>query len=173
MHEVQAVSPLANSMSPQIESASAYLIEIAGKERHVSRHVFSSPDDLRKVLRRSWELDSGRIVVLHGLPVGFVAVLRDELGLSADLVEAIAGRRTYQTSRRQPKIEVVSFDYPELVTSTQVAAPSPEGEKKLFEGMTALDVMGDPQSCTVSANGTQALFCRATLWAGERADGKI
>ncbi|ORY56064.1 uncharacterized protein BCR38DRAFT_356042 [Pseudomassariella vexata] len=155
----------ADRLAQQIlETATIYLIERT--QDACTREAFRSAAELQARLDAGKITDSQRLIVVHGLPLNYVEVLRGELDIDAEFIEAHARRRSYRPSRRAAKIRSVSFDYPELVTSTGLQ-PTVSNEGRRLSDTAEADVMGNAPKCAISKSGDEAVFCRASLWISE------
>lgn len=145
------------------ESVASYCIEIG--EDSCSRHVLKSAHKLRHELR-SGKLHRGeKIIVIHGLPVDYIDVLRDEEGIDAAFIEALAGRRRLghlSSGRAQ------TFEYPELVRRLGPHQSQLGDGRKFTKGMMLVDALDDSPRYAISGTSDEALLCRASLWHGKR-----
>lgn len=110
------------------------------------------------------------LIILHGLPPAFLKILLDPpLGIDPAFVAAHAGRRRYRPPRRAPaSVGFAQWDYPELVTGFKRAIRKGRGPSCV---PLPVDHLGRSTVRAVSdKEDLAAVFCRASLWAGEGAD---
>ncbi|KAI0137262.1 hypothetical protein BJ170DRAFT_50872 [Xylariales sp. AK1849] len=155
------------SEAQRYEAATAYSITF--QEAKSLRQIYSDAEELRHELQSDRQAGAKPLIVIHGLPVNYVQVLGDELGIDAGFIEAIAGRRRYRHSRRATNVRTARYEYPELVKSLGFQPPVLNDGRRFAENMTPIDVMSDPLRYPVSNDGDQALLCHAALWEGRKA----
>ncbi|KAI1136704.1 hypothetical protein F5Y05DRAFT_101697 [Hypoxylon sp. FL0543] len=153
----------------------AYLIEWRLEQRLISRRRLDSAEEIRASIPQPGEGigRTRRLFVIQGLPADYLQVLKDGLDINAGFLDAHIGRRSYnplylvRRSRLKCTADAFAcFDYPELLTSTKT-----DGQAPLAHAPgTSADVVGDPPLHMISLNGELAMFCRASLWQGDKAD---
>lgn len=154
------------------ERAPVYIIEFTSKDIINKRRQPNSPGELRENLKQRKAAKSRRLVIIHGLPVDYIEILRDELSLEAEFVESIARSRVYRPWKLQNKgVRVASFDYPELVKREDLyLGTTYKDEKKPWkpgDELPPLDLMPESPVHDISNSGDKVSFCRVSLWLTE------
>lgn len=151
------------------ERSPCYCIEIG--EVSCSRRELSA-EELRQEMKSSEQRRGEKLIIIHGLPVSYVEVLRDEAGLEAAFVEALARRlRLTYPSRGQ----AMSFEYPELVRYRTCpwdrdASSMVSGNGWRLNGDSKLiDALEDSPRYAIPNTEYEVLLCRASLWHGKQA----
>ncbi|KAI0833008.1 hypothetical protein F5Y06DRAFT_290357 [Hypoxylon sp. FL0890] len=154
----------------------AYLLEWNHEQQHIFRRRLNSAEEMRASIPQQREeiLRTRRLFVIQGLPRDYLQVLKDVLGVDARFLDAHIGRRSYHPlplMRRSREDMVIKstfacFDYPELLVSAKTDGPPPSAPA----AGTGVDVVGDPPVHTISLKGELAMFCRASLWQGDKGD---
>ncbi|KAI0854007.1 hypothetical protein F5Y00DRAFT_64481 [Daldinia vernicosa] len=149
----------------------AYALEWTESQSRCSRRDFRSAEELRTDIQHHGKEPQKskprhRLLVLHGFPVDYVQVLRDLLDIDTGFIDAHISRLSYRPLvRRRRDHGAIHFEYPELFTTPREFATD-------IERVTAVngfrtrgnDNAGEPPLHTISDNGEEVLFCRASLW---------
>ncbi|KAI1418278.1 hypothetical protein F5Y13DRAFT_184789 [Hypoxylon sp. FL1857] len=155
----------------------AYLLELDHHQQHVSRRRLDNAEEMRASIpqqrEKTWH--EHRLFVIRGLPADFLQVLKDVLSIDARFLDAHIARRSYnpipllrrsRLGERGTKSTFACFDYPELLASTKADRQVP----LTHAAGTSVDIVGESPVHTISLNGELAVFCRASLWLGDRAN---
>jgi len=141
---------------------SAYLLDFRDGEGCKRRDV--TPGEFGNALRGSGEeggsKNEGMLLVLRGLPAGYLNVISEVTGdVDPSFVEAHAERRCYRPRGAwRGYADFENWEYPELVQGFDPAARTArQGED---------DIMTSPKICSVGKGDLAAVFCRASMWMG-------
>ncbi|KAI5928054.1 hypothetical protein F4810DRAFT_705948 [Camillea tinctor] len=149
-----------------IDEAPAYVLRWRRDQEDVSREHINSAKDLRVRIEDECK-DERRLFVIRGLPVDYLEVLRNMLGIDPYFIEAHARRKAYKPlGRRKDGAMFAHYDYPEL---THVVPGANDSEKPPRD-TTYTDILGSPPMHMVSKIGDVVFFCRASLWLSPRAN---
>ncbi|GKT47005.1 uncharacterized protein ColSpa_07186 [Colletotrichum spaethianum] len=144
--------------------SSAYVLD--WETNNCKQRLLSHADDLmREAVGRR------RLTIVQGLPLDLVQVLRDSLGVNSGFLEAHAGRRRHRPWRQDDGSSFVSFEYPELVKTTRGNYGPDPGYKPSARQSDLVDVMDEAPFHMMSRDGQAVMFCHASLWMSNKADG--
>lgn len=167
-----------------------YVLDSTNLKQGYTRKRINDVEELRRVYLDGVDewIRERRTFVLQGLPAEYVPVLRDELGIDVRFLEAHVGRRAYRPLMRrgvrreedaddgtEKKASFACFEYPELLTSRKrmVATGLRHASLDRPTTRTGDGVAGEAPTHLISNDEEYAVFCRASLWLGSKADGKL
>lgn len=143
----------------------------------IERRTFDSAAALQTELEGTRSDLPRPVFILHGLPADYVNALRDSLNIDPDFIETHAKRHRYRPRKckRASASWGVRFEYPEPGRRVPgFRTPSARGANGI-KYSRYLDAMDEPIMEEIDhpfyGSGKSVLFCRASLWVGEKADG--
>ncbi|KAI1318742.1 hypothetical protein F5Y16DRAFT_116254 [Xylariaceae sp. FL0255] len=157
----------------QPSAPSSYLLTWTDTE--MSRTRLTSASQLSALITSDGASKS-HLFVLHGLPVDFLQVLRDQVGVDDRFLAAHVGRRVNgnarfaRKSRMKTGDDYAHFDYPELVRPSDATPIRARGEReKTGKEWTPPDLVGEPPAHLISEDGDAVVLCRASTWLCDKA----
>jgi hypothetical protein len=179
------------------ESAHSYFMEWSPTQS-ANLRALSTAEDLRTLLRASTQptkpgahnhtSTTTKLVVIHGLPADHIEVLRDEIGLDSEIVEAQAARRCCRTRRQPSGALVLSLEHPELIEGNDAGSTNSDGIvdmrnhgevdiqiQTIDVELDGTKIRGDfsrsPPRYALSSAGPEAVFCHSSIWVGANVTG--